>query len=111
MIVNNSGNWSITGPMWYNGFMDALNVLSFMIGLENLELNVTSQDLSEESNRILEQLQAHFSRENAHLSLQDQHLLEQDRHFLEQDRRLDRIEKLILGIMAFHDRKENKNNG
>lgn len=96
MIVNNSNN--STGP-WYNGFMDALNVLSFMIGLENLNLNVTSQDLSEESNRILEELQTHFSREDNHLTLQDQHLIAQDKHLLEQDRRLDRLEKLV-GMMA-----------
>lgn len=102
MIVNNSNN--STAP-WYNGFMDALNVLSFMIGLENLSLNVTAQDLNEESNRILEQLQTHFSKEDEHLTLQDQHLIAQDKHLLEQDRRLDRLEKLV-GMMA-SGRKEN----
>lgn len=103
MIVNNSNN--STAP-WYNGFMDALNVLSFMIGLENLNLNVTAQDLSEESNRILEQLRTHFSKEDKHLTLQDQHLIEQDKHLLEQDRRLERLEKLVWGMMA-SGRKEN----
>lgn len=102
MIVNNSNNAS--GP--WNGFMDALNVMSFMIGLENLSLNVTSQDLSEESNRILEQLQTHFSREDEHLTLQDQHLIAQDKHLLEQDKRLERLEKLVWGMMA-SGRKEN----
>lgn len=102
MIVNNSNN---STSQWYNGFMDALNVLSFMIGLENLSLNVTAQDLNEESNRILEQLQTHFSREDEHLTLQDQHLIAQDKHLLEQDRQLDRLEKLV-GMMA-SGRKEN----
>lgn len=88
MIVNNSNNSTIP---WYNGFMDAINILSFIIGMENFELNVTSQDLSEESNRILEQLRTHFSREDEHLTLQD--------------RRLDKLEKLV-GMMA-SGRKEN----
>ena len=98
MIANNSGN--ANNPTWYNGFMDAINILSFMIGLENLDLNVTPQDLSEESNRILEEIRNHFAREEEHLTSQDQHLIEQDR-------RLDRLEKIVLGIVAFRDRKEN----
>lgn len=96
MIVHNS---NATSPMWYNGFMDAINVLSFMIGMENFELNVTSQDLSAESNRILEELRTHFATEDEHLTLQDQHLIEQDR-------RLDRLEKLVLGIMTMRGRKD-----
>lgn len=97
MIVHNSNNTN--GPMWFNGFMDAINVLSFMIGLENLDLNVSADDLSKESNRILDELHARFVAEDEHLTLQD-------RHLIEQDRRLDRLEKIILGMSAVHDRKE-----
>lgn len=99
MIVNNSTN---NGANWCNGFMDAINILSFMIGLKNLDLNVTAQDLSKESNRILEQLHAHFVAEDEHLTLQDKHLIEQNR-------RLDKLEKIVLGMSALHGRKENKN--
>lgn len=99
MIVHNS---TANNPMWYNGFMDAINVLSFMIGLENLDLNVTAQDLSSESNRILDELRTHFATEDEHLTIQDQHLIEQDR-------RLERLEKLVWGIVATHDRKEKHN--
>ena len=96
MIVHNSTN---NGSNWCNGFMDAINILSFAIGLENLDLNVTAQDLSSESNRILEQLHAHFVAEDEHLTLQDKHLIEQDR-------RLDRLEKLVSGMMTIRGGKE-----
>lgn len=97
MIVNNN---NANSPMWCNGFMDAVNVLSLLLSMINLDLNVTAEDLGKESNRMLEEIRTYFAKEDEHLTLQDQHLIEQDR-------RLDRLEKTVLGMLALRDRKEN----
>lgn len=83
----------------YDNFLDALNVASFLIGLQNLELNITANDIDNQTQTILDDL-------HKYLDKQDKHLSEQDRHLLDQDIRLDRLEKLIYDkdIMT---RKEN----
>lgn len=90
MPQEQSGNES-----FYNGFMDAINILSFMIGLENLELNVTAKDLAEQKDYIVNDLHDVIGKIDKHLVEQDNHLSAQDRHLLEQDMRLDRLEKLM----------------
>lgn len=79
----------------YNGFMDAINILSFLIGLENLDLNVTANDLAEQKDYIVNDLHRVIGKVEAHLENQDNHLTLQDKHLNEQDMRLDRLERLM----------------
>lgn len=79
----------------YNGFMDAINILSFLIGLENLDLNVTANDLAEQKDYIVNDLHKVIGKVEAHLANQDNHLTLQDKHLSEQDIRLDRLERMM----------------
>lgn len=85
-------------PIWYDNFLDTLGVLSFIIGVKNLELNVTANDLEKASSVIVDKL-------NEHLKNQDDHLRVQDEHLQEQDRRFDHIEAMLLEVL--YNRKEN----
>lgn len=84
----------------YNSLMDLVNIASFIIGLQNLELNVTANDLDKQTNAILNDLHEYFAE-------QDKHLIKQDSHLAEQDERLDRLERL-LSVNVPYDRKESK---
>lgn len=75
---------------YYSNFMDAINIASFIIGLQNLDLNITANDIDNQTQVILDDL-------HKYLDKQDRHLTAQDRHLLEQDMRLDRLEKLMYG--------------
>lgn len=93
--MNGSQNPHRVNNFYGYGFMDLINILSFLIDLENLQLNASTQDLSEESNRIIEEIHAYFKKENEHLN--------------EQDKRLDRLERLIMSHYdTQHSRKEKK---
>lgn len=81
----------------YDGFMDAINVASFLIGLQNLDLNVTANDINDQTEMILKDL-------HTYLEKQETHLLEQDRHLTEQDKRISRLEEYIRDIMARKER-------
>lgn len=72
----------------YNAFMDVINIASFLIGLQNLDLNITANDLDKQTNSILEDLHEYFEK-------QDKHLLEQDKHLFEQDIRLENLERML----------------
>lgn len=78
---------------FYNSLMDGINVASFLIGLQNLELNITANDLDSQTNAILEDLHTYFDEQNKHLALQDAHLAAQDE-------RLDKLEKMLAGKKA-----------
>lgn len=69
-------------------FINAVNIADFLLNLQNMNLNITADDLENHTKTILEEI-------NRHLSSQDEHLLSQDRHLREQDKRLDRLEKLF----------------
>lgn len=78
-----------------NNFMDAINVLSFLIGILNLDLNVTANDLAEQKDYIVNDLHRVIGKVEAHLANQDNHLTLQDKHLNEQDMRLDRLERMM----------------
>lgn len=69
-------------------FIDFIGILSFIIGLQNLDLNITANDIDNQTQAILDDL-------HGYLDKQDKHLTEQDKHLLAQDIRLDRLEKMI----------------
>lgn len=85
---------------FYNSLMDIINIASFLIGLQNLELNVTGNDLDKQTNAILDDLHNYFEEQDKHLAIQDEHLVEQDI-------RLDRLERLLSDGFPY-DRKESK---
>lgn len=85
--VNNNQNQFNNG-IWNGPFMDAINIVSFLIGLQNLQLNVTSADLDKTASRILDEI-------HNHLKEQDDHLLEQDVHLQAQDAQLKTLELLV----------------
>ncbi len=58
--------------------LDALNVISLIIGVENLKLNATSADLDKYAKLILNEIHGHLA---------------------EQDKRLDRLESEINGML------------
>lgn len=89
----------------YNAFMDAINILSFIIGLQNLDLNITANDIDNQTQTILDDLHGYLDKQEKHLAEQDKHLLAQDSHLLEQDMRLDRLERLIYGEDARQERR------
>ena len=62
----------MTGESKQLTFLDLLNVLSFLIGLENLEANLTQSDkqdlqhdLSETAERLLTEIHAHLETQDA----------------------------------------------
>lgn len=92
-------------PIWYDNFLDTLGVLSFIIGVKNLELNVTANDLEKASSAIVDKLNEHLQAQDEHLKSQDEHLRTQDEHLKEQDRRFDHIEAMLSEVL--YNRKEN----
>ncbi len=62
----------------YTGFMDAINILSFFVGLANMDLNVTANDLAEQKNYIVNDFHSVMKKLDKHLEAQDKHLEEQD---------------------------------
>lgn len=87
-FFENQGN-----PMWNNGFMDAINIVSFLIGLQNLELNVTAADLDKQTNVILSEVH--------------RHLKEQDDHLEAQDERIENIERIFSKYVIQERRNKN----
>ena len=62
----------MTGESKQLTFLDLINVLSFLIGLENLEANLTQSDkqdlqhdLSETAERLLTEIHAHLEDQDA----------------------------------------------
>lgn len=52
-------------------FLDAISVLSFIVGIQNLDLNVTQQDLQEEGAYLDGMLRLSVKNLQDHLSIQD----------------------------------------
>lgn len=56
-------------------FLDAITVISFLIGVENLDMNISQTDLQEETNRldkkVDEKVQLALSEIHEHLEKQD----------------------------------------
>ena len=55
-------------------FLDAISILSFVVGIQNLDLNVTQHDLQEESAYLDGMLQISVKKIHDHLSVQDSKL-------------------------------------
>lgn len=72
-----------SGKSPWDAAIDALSVLSFLIGLENLSLNVSQNDLQDQT----QELDAKFSTQTAAA------LAEIHAHLQEQDEKLNRIIK------------------
>lgn len=55
-------------------FLDLINLVSFVIGLENLELNVSQDDLQKESERLDKSMRENVEEIHRHLEVQDRKL-------------------------------------
>lgn len=55
-----------------------IDILSLLIGLENMQLNISANDLDSQTDAILGDLHQCLSKIEEHLALQDEHLLHQD---------------------------------
>ena len=53
-------------------FIDLLSILSFMIGVENLELNVAQEDLDNQTQELDRRLKAVIDEIHSHLEAQDE---------------------------------------
>ena len=52
-------------------FLDLVSLLSFVIGLENLDMNITQEDMQENASRIDSHLKKEVEDIHAHLAIQD----------------------------------------
>lgn len=52
-------------------FLDVLTIASFLISLQNLDLNASTDDLSKYTNEIIERLEKDLDDIHGHLSVQD----------------------------------------
>lgn len=52
-------------------FLDVLTIASFLISLQNLNLNASTDDLSKYTNEIIERLEKDLDDIHGHLSVQD----------------------------------------
>ncbi len=67
----------------YTGFMDAINILSFLVGLENMNLNVTANDLAEQKDYIVNDFHRVVKKLDKHLDEQDARLFRLEKYFYE----------------------------
>lgn len=65
-------------------FLDFINVIAFFIGLENLKLNATANDLDRYAHMILDEIHGHLA---------------------EQDKRLDTLETELNGVLNGKNRR------
>ena len=66
-------------------FLDAIGIISFLIGLQNLELNIGQNDLAEQTQDIDARAKSHV----------DKALSEIHRHLEMQDKKLDELMKKV----------------
>jgi len=52
-------------------FLDIISILSFCIGLENLDMNITQEDMQKNSDRLDERLRKEVEDIHSHLAIQD----------------------------------------
>lgn len=55
-------------------FLDMIAIISFLVGLENLDMNITQEDMDEESKRLTANLNQAVSDIHDHLAIQDMKL-------------------------------------
>lgn len=65
MSGNNNNAWD---------FLDILTVMGFCIGLQNLELNISQDDLQNETERLDKALRENVEEIHKHLEIQDEKL-------------------------------------
>ena len=63
MSVSNSNN--------NLSFIDVINILDFMLGLENLDMNITQNDMQELQSKFNNELESVVSEIHGHLNIQD----------------------------------------
>lgn len=78
-----SQNYGVNNPIdnqpYNSSFMDAINIASFVLGIQNMGLNITTEDLERNSKGVLNEVH---------------------RHLAEQDKRLSKIEKMLEIIIS-----------
>lgn len=52
-------------------FLDAVAVVSFLVGLQNLEINITQEDMQNTEHRLYKALKGEIEDVHRHLELQD----------------------------------------
>lgn len=87
---NNSNNYNNS----YDGIMNAINIISLLIGLQNLELNVTANDIDSQTNIILSDLHKYFDEQNEHLR--------------KQDLKIEKIERVLYSSEYFEREESNR---
>ena len=50
-------------------FLDAVSIISFLIGLQNLDINLTQDDLSKEADRLLNEIHGHLEEQDRKIDL------------------------------------------
>lgn len=65
MGSGNNGEWT---------FFDILTLISFIVGLENLDLNVSQDDLQREAQKLDKDMRASVEEIHSHLEVQDRKL-------------------------------------
>ena len=60
-----------TGENGEMTFLDIISILSFCIGLENLDMNITQEDMQENADRLDERLRKEVEDIHSHLAIQD----------------------------------------
>lgn len=63
MSVSNSNN--------NLSFIDVINILDFMLGLKNLDMNITQNDMQELQSKFNDELESVVSEIHSHLKIQD----------------------------------------
>lgn len=64
---------------WNAAFLNAIQILSFLMQIENIELNLTAEDLDKQTKTILSEMHEHLRK---------------------QDRRMERIEDVLFELSA-----------
>lgn len=65
-----------------------IDIVSLIIGVLNMQLNITGADLDSQTKTILNDIHGHLSKQDEHLELQDKHLSAQDRRIARLERQL-----------------------
>ncbi len=87
-----------------NGFSNNLfafniiDIISLLIGLQNIELNISAKDLDLQTQTILDDLHIYLEKQEQHLELQDKYLTTQDK-------RIARLEHLLTKNVGITDKE------
>ena len=50
-------------------FLDAISIVSFLVGMQNLDINLTQDDLSKEADRLLNEVHKHLEDQDRKIDL------------------------------------------